>query len=209
MGLNLFEALNGRVLRLYYPESRVLHPTLLFFIPIPDQPMHGFIVKKTVWIGLLACILPLAACSSSKPAVNVDPVDMPEDLIEVFDPSPYADTPPPTEVEITHDVPAALMDGSRIETETRAPRRMPGYRIQVFSSLDRQQADQALQQALVWWTNRAEDPNDHAPVYLEYEQPRYKVRIGDYTSRDEATELLYPARDMFPSAFIVPSMIVK
>ncbi len=130
-------------------------------------------------------------------------------MVETFDPAPFADTPPPDGIEITHDVPESLMDGSQFTTSTRTPRRMPGYRIQVYSSQDRQLADKALERAIVWWESLPEHEGSQAPVYLEYEQPRYKVRVGNYGSRDEANQLLYPVREMFPSAFIVPTMIMR
>jgi len=42
------------------------------------------------------------------------------------------------------------------------------------------------------------------PAYLTYQQPNFKVRVGDYRSRFEAQKFLKEIDGMFPSGFIVP-----
>jgi len=48
-----------------------------------------------------------------------------------------------------------------------------------------------------------------APVYLDYEQPNYKVRVGNFISRDEAKEFATSFEGSFQSHFIIPSRILR
>lgn len=45
--------------------------------------------------------------------------------------------------------------------------------------------------------------------YVEYEQPYYKLRIGDFNSRLEATYFLQQVIVLYPGAFIVKDKIKK
>jgi hypothetical protein len=45
-------------------------------------------------------------------------------------------------------------------------------------------------------------------TYLEYQPPYFKVRIGDFKSRDEATDFRDKLSTNFPGAiFVVPAVI--
>src|SRR5690625_7613582 len=65
------------------------------------------------------------------------PVEVPLSEVEVFDISPYREHEPVAE-QIEHDVPDVLMDG-RIRTS--AVRTAPGFRIQISSTVEKDDAE--------------------------------------------------------------------
>lgn len=74
-----------------------------------------------------------------------------------------------------------------------------GYRIQVAFSNDRQEA----------YNNKAKLYKDlpDEKCYVEYEQPYYKLRIGDYMTRLEAYDKLREVIIKYPGAFVVRAKV--
>jgi hypothetical protein len=74
-----------------------------------------------------------------------------------------------------------------------------GYRIQVSFSNDRQEA----------YNTKSKIYKDLPDVkcYVEYEEPYYKLRIGDFTTRLEAYDKLREVTPKFPGAFVVRSKV--
>lgn len=76
-----------------------------------------------------------------------------------------------------------------------------GYRIQLVATKEEEQAREIKKNAMLKLSH---------PVYLIFEPPLYKVRVGDCATREEAKEILNEAKQNgFPDAWIVPSMINK
>lgn len=73
---------------------------------------------------------------------------------------------------------------------------MPGYRIQIYFGGNRQKAAEIK----VEFSSRYPEVS----AYLTYQQPNYKVRVGDYRSRFEAKKLLSELEGQFPTTFVVP-----
>ncbi|MDD3094832.1 MAG: SPOR domain-containing protein [Candidatus Neomarinimicrobiota bacterium] len=75
-----------------------------------------------------------------------------------------------------------------------------GYRIQLISTQDRDEAMRVKAQA---------DKNYELPVYVDFEPPNYKVRIGNFAKQEEAMRFqeIMQARG-FKFAWVVPSKIV-
>jgi hypothetical protein len=73
---------------------------------------------------------------------------------------------------------------------------MPGYRIQIYFGGNRQKAAE--------YKNEFSTLYPEIPAYLSYQQPNYKVRVGDYRSRFEARKLLSQLEGKFPTTFVVP-----
>lgn len=44
-------------------------------------------------------------------------------------------------------------------------------------------------------------------VYLMYQQPNYKLRVGDFTSQEDATVFMNEIKKQFPNCFIVPDKV--
>lgn len=75
-----------------------------------------------------------------------------------------------------------------------------GYRIQLISTQDRNEAIKIKEEA-------AERYN--LPVYIDFEPPNYKVRIGNYASNEEAQRVQESMRRHgFKFAWVVPSKII-
>jgi hypothetical protein len=79
--------------------------------------------------------------------------------------------------------------------------KVKGYRIQVYTTLNR---EEALKYKAIFQKNFPDVPN-----YLVYEDPVYKVRIGDYLSKGEAKDFavfVNKVKDLYGS-FVVKCMI--
>lgn len=74
-----------------------------------------------------------------------------------------------------------------------------GFRVQISFGNDRQEV----------YNNKArlyrDFPNEHC--YVLYEQPYYKLRLGDFATRLEAYEKLQAVITKYPGAFIVKDKI--
>ncbi|MEM6647763.1 MAG: SPOR domain-containing protein [Bacteroidota bacterium] len=172
-------------------------------------------------VYLLLLTLGLSACSGAnnarndtpevpdEPTETVEPIDLSQ--YEDFDATPYRETDEiATEVEVTHDVPARLMDNRTGQPTTYTT---DGYRVQIFSSQNKQQADQIWGEAVAWWRNlpTPDQPDGYNPDGLDaevvYMQPYYRVRLGNFTSRSQAQSLLGLLRARFDRALIVPDRV--
>ncbi len=79
------------------------------------------------------------------------------------------------------------------QTKTR------GYRIQIYSGNSRAEADDIRLKFMSSYPQ--------SPCYIQFLSPYYKVRVGDYTSNDEANKQLKYFKRVYPMAFIVSSYI--
>jgi hypothetical protein len=174
-------------------------------------------MRSSVWV-FVSCLL-FAACAGPRAGTDTRP-DGPDGTgdqgvrlseYEDFDPSSYEEEPP-AETELQHDVPAHLMTGRPPETATRT---VSGFRVQIAQTQDKFAADRAVEEALAWWREEAQRPNAPAlfsqappPVYTLYLQPYYRVRLGNFTSREEAARFIETVRARFSSALVVPDMVL-
>ncbi|MDQ3072748.1 MAG: SPOR domain-containing protein [Bacteroidota bacterium] len=83
------------------------------------------------------------------------------------------------------------------EEEMEEGVKMRGYRVQVYAGSDRRRAEQL----------KDELSNIYSTVYLVYDQPYFKIRIGDYRSRLEAQHMLHELKIAFPETLLVPDDI--
>lgn len=74
-----------------------------------------------------------------------------------------------------------------------------GYRIQIFNSNNRDEATAAKSDFY------SKFPNMRA--YSVYQQPYYKVRVGDYPNPESAKADLKKLARSYPSSFLVPEQI--
>lgn len=72
-----------------------------------------------------------------------------------------------------------------------------GYRIQIYSGLDRKEAEKAMADF-----NNLKTGSEDRPE-LEYAQPNFKVKVGNYLEKPKAYELYYKVKGVFPSASII------
>ncbi len=75
-----------------------------------------------------------------------------------------------------------------------------GFRVQIYFGTDKTKAKEVKSRFLASYASEA-----HA--YEIYEQPNFKIRVGDFRSRLEAYRFLKKIRADFPASFIVESKI--
>lgn len=163
---------------------------------------------------LIAALIALAGCAGGgRTAVpEPGPGDAAPDSIavETLDIAPYRDEPADVQVPLEHDVPAALLE-NRADAGVEVV--VDGFRVQVFSSLDQEEAALKQDAAETYWARlveRGELPRrmpEKATVYRFFRQPYYRVRVGDFTERADAdtVAVLYARR--FEGAFVVPDQV--
>ncbi|MDE2732309.1 MAG: SPOR domain-containing protein [Bacteroidota bacterium] len=134
---------------------------------------------------------------------------------EDFNADRYREDPPSARPEVIHDAPAELLTGGGIQGQ--ASGQQSGFRISIFSTLESQQADRATAEAIAWWQELERDEaladiyttqEWEPPVYQDYRAPYYRVRIGNFASREDAQRMLALVEDRYPNAFIVPDQVV-
>ncbi len=175
--------------------------------------MYTFGYSLTLAFLLLFAV----GCSgpASSPLVDTTPVDIPETSRinwsehEDFDVDKYAEQP--DTMKRFHDVPDELLLADRGPVRERS-----GFRIQILATLDKQEADQAFEDALVWWQGFKESASfsesytqaeDEPPVYQDFKAPYYFVRVGNFTSRDEAEHFLRVIPREYDRAFVVQGVV--
>jgi len=79
--------------------------------------------------------------------------------------------------------------------------KMDGWRIQLIQATDRN----------IVYTTRGRFTNmyNKTEVYLDYKQPYFKLRVGNFKTRMEAYKFLKAIRDDFDRAFLVQEEISK
>ena len=77
----------------------------------------------------------------------------------------------------------------------QAKRTMPGYRVQIYFGPNRTRANEIKTDFLQIFPNTG--------TYLVYQQPNFKIRVGDYKSRLEAQKFLKEIQPLYSTAFIV------
>lgn len=91
----------------------------------------------------------------------------------------------------------ALMD--TLVSMNKSIRFAQGYRILAYTGMERKTALD-LRAEIV-----ARLPDE--PVYPQYKQPTWRVKVGDYFSRIEAQQVLLRIKDIVPNAMIVVDQI--
>jgi hypothetical protein len=118
--------------------------------------------------------------SSTRPETDVEEIAVADTSLEVTD----ADAPP-----VVTTPPAAATTDSTVD----------GFRIQLFASSDRDVAQNARDVAVT---------RLGIPVYLDLEGGVYKVRAGDFPTREDAAATLPAVRSpYYPDAWIVAARI--
>jgi len=79
---------------------------------------------------------------------------------------------------------------------------MEGFRVEIFFS---SQMD-AKEKSLAIKTEFLSEYPDYA-VHIKFVAPNFRVRIGDFRTKNEALKLYKMIQDDYPAAFIVPDVI--
>ncbi|MEX0746787.1 MAG: SPOR domain-containing protein [Rhodothermales bacterium] len=166
---------------------------------------------------LLTALLLTAGCAAPRETRQPEPEEeLPTPAVrmsdfEDFDPVPYREQPPQRQADVEHDVPAELMQG---QAESRGSSTARGFRVQVYSTIDKSTSVRQEEELKAWWQQNADDaPPDlfhgsQIPIYVVYIQPYYRVRIGNFTTRDAAERARRFFAQRFPDAFLVPDTVI-
>jgi cell division septation protein DedD len=73
-----------------------------------------------------------------------------------------------------------------------------GYKVQIYSGSSREEANEILKSLPKTTDERAE---------LSYDQPNFRVKIGNYISRIEAYKVYISVKRNYPNAIIIPDKI--
>lgn len=79
---------------------------------------------------------------------------------------------------------------------------MEGYRVEIFFSSKLDAYEQAKYEKVKFLSKYT----DYV-VHIKYDAPNFKVRVGDFRSKNEALKLLKKIDGNYPVAFIVPDKI--
>ena len=79
---------------------------------------------------------------------------------------------------------------------------MDGYRIQIFFD-----SGNTSKQAAMNAKKRFETRFPEIETYISFEEPNYKVRVGNFRNKLEAERCLNKIASAYPNAFIVPDFI--
>lgn len=124
-----------------------------------------------------------------------------ENLNEDFDPSNLVEPPIPVIPKMEERANRANAGDEGAESVADIPKEVIGYRIQILQTENAQEAREFQQDAIL---------RLDIDAYVSYDNPYYKVRIGDFPSRYEAEEFLTTLEDRgFKSAWIVRTLIVN
>lgn len=122
-----------------------------------------------------------------------------KDTVQVVLPQEVATVP-----ETTSAIPETTANQVPVVTpsdneQIQEPEKVFGYRVQIFATLKKENAQRVAREARKVLSK---------PVYIEYIPPFYKVRVGDFKSRDDAEEYKeYLRANGYPDAFVVETEI--
>jgi len=90
----------------------------------------------------------------------------------------------------------------RLIAANKGKQGVDGYRIQIFFNSGPEARDEANRL-------KAKILSDYpgVPVYIIFQSPFYKVRIGDFRTKNDALGTYYSLKRKFPSAYIVKDII--
>jgi hypothetical protein len=88
---------------------------------------------------------------------------------------------------------------ARQKKENLLHQTIPGYRVQIYFGVNRPKASEVK----LDFAGRFPDVS----AYLTYQQPNYKVRVGDFRNRYEALRFLKSIEGLYPTVFVVPDEV--
>jgi len=74
-----------------------------------------------------------------------------------------------------------------------------GFRIQIFATTERQDIKLAKEQFEFKYPGVA--------IYMKYDSPNYKLRVGDFSTKLEAQYWFQKLREEYPTLFLVPDTV--
>jgi hypothetical protein len=162
--------------------------------------------KKTkIGVGFLFLIVFLFSCSSSRKTVKGEsPEKKTEQLDESFDPLKLNDDNIKFQEgsQSSSDQEMSPPIDNTQETSDEQKKLVDGFRVQLFATKDIESATIAKKEAEFVFTD------DSVKLYIEFDSPYYKLRIGDFQNRDNAEAFREIARGKgYSSSWIVKTKV--
>ena len=142
------------------------------------------------------------SCSSSEQMVDKDDQQKSNPYDESFDPNSLND-----DDIVVHKFDAISVDNDNISGSASSQQEVvykdvKGFRVQIIATKSIETATLSEQEAKDLFENM------NHKIYLIFDAPLYKLRVGDVTRRDEAEEIRDVAKDYgYREAFIVPTKV--
>lgn len=102
-------------------------------------------------------------------------------------------------VEYIQDSRIGELMNKKVLINEKKDAKVKGYRVQIHFGSDREKAKEIKAKFLQAFNS--------AMAYEKYEQPNFKIRVGDFRTRTEAFKFLKEISPDFPSSFIVQDEI--
>jgi hypothetical protein len=99
----------------------------------------------------------------------------------------------------TYGDPQILTIGEHVQLLPDEEVTFPGFRVQIYNGNDRNLAQKIRTEVLQLYRDE--------PVYLLYEAPYFKVRVGDFRDRIEAQKMLHAMKQSYKGVLLVPDKI--
>ncbi len=163
-------------------------------------------MKKVIFFLLLVgtVLVLLGGCAASKKETKpAEPADKAAEMDESFDPVALDDK----DISFKEDKPQPIPTETNFVPDQDKPeeavnKKVDGFRVQLFSSKEIENANKAK-----FIASEQFDDLD-SKIYLEFDSPLYKVRLGDFQSRDEAERVREVVQSRgYPKAWIVKTRV--
>lgn len=171
---------------------------------LPAKSTLKKVLPATKWLGVLVMVLagalPGFAQRSSKPYYHEDLYSLRPKLAEPVDSALEQSAHKPKQfVTATANVNEKVDDVLDSINRFNITRKfIDGYTIQIYSGQNREEAMNVKKKAAETSLN----------AVLEYNQPKFRVRVGSYYSRLEAQKDLTKLKKVFSNAILVPEKIL-
>lgn len=85
------------------------------------------------------------------------------------------------------------------KTQSGSIRSARGYRVVIYSGIDRTKANNTKADFM--------RRNPGVRVYMTYALPQYKIKVGDFSTRNEANELYRQLSGLYSPCMVVPDIV--
>jgi len=89
---------------------------------------------------------------------------------------------------------AVSLEPKTIDKSKASRVKVRGFRVQIFSGSSRKEAEN-VQRGF-------QSQNSDINAYLDYVEPNYRIKVGDFTSRSAATEYMRQLRGKYRNVFV-------
>ena len=111
----------------------------------------------------------------------------------------YEDTTQTVAHDVTEELDKLIDFGPEQKYTFYRKRKFNGYRIQIYRGRNRAEAYRVRQRSYQLFP--------HLKPYMEYREPSYRIKVGDFVYPHEYTEVFDKLQKEFPLATIVPSVV--